>query len=236
MNRYYIVVLIMLILNTSLAIAQEDTSAASHKETLGFGIGALVGGLIAGPPGAVIGAAGGTLFGNHSAERDNAIADLENQLQDKTVALSYLQNEFANAQSEYAQTLQQVRLGNKQSTLEEFSEGIFFSVFFRTDKANIDPVLYPHIQDLVVLIRDFPEIKVQLDAHTDYRGKPEYNMVLSETRANAVQAELVKAGLPADRIQKHAYGESRARASKKDYEGYVFDRRVDIHLTLDTEI
>jgi len=236
MNRYCIVMLIMLVLNTSLATAQEDTSVASHKETLGFGIGALVGGLIAGPPGAVIGAAGGTLFGNHSADKDRAVADLAKQLQDKNIELAQLQNELANTQSAYSKALQQVRLENKQTALKDLSKGISFSIYFRTDKSEIDHTIYPHIQAMVGLIRDIPQIKVELEAYTDHRGQPEYNMTLSQSRARAVQTELIKAGLPSDRIQKHAYGESRARASKKDYEGYVFDRRVDIHLTLKIEV
>ena len=236
MNRCCTILLILPALYTPLIMAAENTPAASNKETVGFGIGALIGGLIAGPPGVVIGAAGGTLFGNHSAERDNTIADLEKRLQDKTIEFGHLQNEFANAQSEYAQTLHKVNLENKQAALKELSEGVSFQVFFRTDKANIDPILYPHIQELVALIREFPEIKVQLEAYADRRGKSEYNMTLSLSRAVAVQAELIKAGLPIERIQRHAYGESRARAGEKDYEGYVFDRRVDIHLTLDTEV
>lgn len=236
MNRFCTILLILLELYAPFIMAAENTSTTSHKETMGFGIGALIGGLIAGPPGVVIGAAGGTLFGNHSAERDSTIVDLEKQLQDKTIELAFLQNEFANAQSEYAQTLHKVKLEDKQAALKELSVGVSFSVFFRTDKADIDPVLYPHLQDLVALIRELPQIKVQLEAHADHRGKPEYNMTLSESRAKTVQTELIKAGLPADRIQKHVYGESRSRASERDYEGYVFDRRVDIHLTLDTEV
>jgi len=59
-------------------------------------------------------------------------------------------------------------------------------------------------------------------------------MQLSHNRARAVQAELINAGLPAVRIQKYAYGETRARTKIIDPDNYVFDRRVDIKLTLDS--
>ena len=112
--------------------------------------------------------------------------------------------------------------------------GISFSIYFRTNDTGIDPVLNTHIHDLVKLIRDVPEIRVQLEAHADERGLLSYNMQLSHNRARAVQAELINAGLAAARIQKYAYGETRARTKVIDQDNYVFDRRVDIKLTLDT--
>lgn len=235
MKKVCAVLLSTTLVHSPLTVSAQDTEATTRQETAGFGIGALIGGLIAGPPGAVIGAAGGTLFGHHTASKDNAIAALETQLQDKSIELAYLQDELARTQTRYAMNLQQVALDHRQAALGDLSKGISLSVFFRTNGTKIDPALSTHLYDLVKLIRDVPEIKVQLSAYADERGLPSYNLQLSQARARAVQAELIKAGLPADRIQQHAYGETRARAGSSDTEGYVFDRRVDIELTLDVE-
>jgi outer membrane protein OmpA-like peptidoglycan-associated protein len=59
-------------------------------------------------------------------------------------------------------------------------------------------------------------------------------MVLSKSRAQSVRKSLIEAGVPASRIYSHAHGE--ANAINKDREGLIFDRRVDIHLTIDTEV
>jgi outer membrane protein OmpA-like peptidoglycan-associated protein len=61
-------------------------------------------------------------------------------------------------------------------------------------------------------------------------------MDLSKKRIKGVQSEMVNAGLPEQRIQAHAYGEIHSKATEGDSEGYIFDRRVMIHLTLDTEV
>ena len=223
--------------NSSLAAAEQDTPATTAKEATGFGIGAILGGLIGGPPGAVIGAAGGTLYGNHAARKDDAIATLEKQLQEKSLALASLQNEFEAARSQYAGNLQKVAMDNKLQSLRKLSDGISFPVYFRTNDAGITSELGQQIRKLATLIRDYPEIKVRLDAYADERGLPSYNLQLSKARALAVHKELTRAGLPSTRILQHAHGEELAAegSGDADMDKFVFDRRVDVQFTLDTE-
>jgi len=225
------------ILNSSLAAAEQDTPAATARETTGFGIGAILGGLIGGPPGAVIGAAGGTIYGNHAARKDDAIVALEKQLTEKNLELATLQNELVAARNQYAGNLQKVAVDNKLQSLKKLSDGISFPVYFRTNDAGITTEVGQHIQKLTTLIRDYPEIKVRLDAYADERGLPSYNLQLSKARAMAVQKELTRAGLPSIRIMQHAHGEEPAAdgCGDVDVDEYIFDRRVDVQFTLDTE-
>jgi outer membrane protein OmpA-like peptidoglycan-associated protein len=90
-----------------------------------------------------------------------------------------------------------------------------------------------HINKLASLIYDYPELKVQLSAYADHRGKAAYNMALSKSRAQAVRNALIKSGVPGNSIYSHAHGEANANA--RDRESLIFDRRVDIHLTINTE-
>jgi outer membrane protein OmpA-like peptidoglycan-associated protein len=78
---------------------------------------------------------------------------------------------------------------------------------------------------------------VHLDAYADERGLPSYNLQLSKARALTVQKELTRAGLPSIRILQHAHGEELADdgCGDVDVDKYVFDRRVDVQFTLDTE-
>ena len=236
MKKICKLLLLASVIQPALAADQNSTEAVTQNETAGFGLGALIGGLIAGPAGAVIGAAGGTLYGNHTGKKQDQIALLEQQLQDKQIDLVRLQNEFSNIQAEYAGNLQKVATENRQTTLEKLADGISFSIYFRTNESHMDMNLAPHIQDLVNLIRDVPDIRVLVEAYADERGLPSYNLQLSRARAKTLQNELVNAGLPANRIIQHAYGEARSRAVNGDIEGYIFDRRVDIRLTLDSEV
>ena len=241
-----------LILSTSLLLVSTLTHAeidnySSNKESIGFGIGALIGGLIAGPPGAVIGAVGGSMFGHQKiitmetrdqeTIKDDAYASLEDQLQQKNNELALLQNNIAHnialGRSELARALRKVGLENKQSALKKLESGLSMSVYFRTNDDVIDNTLLPHIHELATLIHGYPSLKVQLSAHADHRGKPAYNMALSKSRAQAVRSALIKAGLPGHRIYSHALGEANANA--RDRESLIFDRRVDIHLTINTE-
>jgi len=236
MNRIWPVLLLTGVLHSAAVVAGDADSVTTAHETAGFGIGALIGGLIAGPPGAVIGAAGGTLYGQHNAKKELQVASLQQQLQEKNIEFAKLQQEFTNAQFAWAENLEQAALDKRNSSLEKLSDSISFSVYFRTDDAGLDPVLTPHIRDLVNLVLDSPGIKIQLEAHADRRGRTEHNLKLSRARSNSVRAELIRAGLPANRIIYHTHGEAHARSAEGDVEGYIFDRRVDLLLTPDSEI
>lgn len=224
------------VMQPAMAADHNSTEAADKNEVAGFGIGALIGGLIAGPPGIAIGAVGGAMYGHHTGQKEDRVTSLEKQLHDKQIDLALLQNQFAQTQVDYAGKLQKIAAENHRATLEKLTGEVSFSVYFRTNESCVEPVLAPHIRDLVNLIHDAPDVKVLLEAYADERGLPSYNLQLSQARAKNVQSELINAGLPANRIIQHAYGESRSRTTHGDIEGYIFDRRVDIRLTLDTEV
>ena len=211
-------------------------TAANHKEEAGLGIGAIIGALIAGPPGAIIGAAGGAWLGNKKKREDIKLSELEQGLIEKQGELVALQGEFQQLQGAFGQQLHKVKMEKHLGAMEQLSQGVSLTIYFRTNSAEIDAEIIPRIKKLANFIKDFPEIQVQLDAHADRRGHHNYNKTLSEKRARGVSRELIGAGLDITRIHSHAYGESEALSALGDDEGYVFDRRVNIHLTLDTEI
>ena len=211
-------------------------TAADHKEEAGLGMGAIIGGLIAGPPGAIIGAAGGAWFGNKQEKKDSKLTLLEQRLIEKQAELAYLQNEFTGLQSTLGQKLQKVKTEKRFGALEDLSRGGSLTVYFRTNSAEIDAEIIPRITKLATFVKEFPEIQLQIEAHADRRGHSNYNKQLSKQRAQVISQELIRAGLDSTRIHAHAYGESEALSAIGDDEGYVFDRRVNIHLTLNTEI
>ena len=73
---------------------------------------------------------------------------------------------------------------------------------------------------------DFKSLKVEVRGHTDNVGKPASNLILSEKRAKAVMAELVKNGVRADRITAVGYGDTMPIADNATAEGRAQNRRV----------
>jgi outer membrane protein OmpA-like peptidoglycan-associated protein len=73
---------------------------------------------------------------------------------------------------------------------------------------------------------DFKSLKVEVRGHTDDVGKDASNMVLSQNRANAVMAELVKNGVASGRITAVGFGETMPIADNKTAEGRAQNRRV----------
>ncbi|MBI2970320.1 MAG: OmpA family protein [Gammaproteobacteria bacterium] len=219
-------------------VAHADVSAARpdrSSEPAGLGLGALLGGLIAGPPGAILGAAGGRWLGSRAAHRNGQIAELEQGLAQRNGELAALQAEFHELEKLHGRELQRVNADGSGSALERISRGVSLSVYFRTASAELDPEFTTRIERLAALLQALPRVRLHLDAHADRRGTPAYNRALSERRAQAVRRILTGAGLPAERIQSHAHGETRALAAEGDAEGYVFDRRVSIDLSVDPE-
>jgi outer membrane protein OmpA-like peptidoglycan-associated protein len=73
---------------------------------------------------------------------------------------------------------------------------------------------------------DFKNLKVEVRGHTDDVGKDESNMRLSQNRANAVMAELVKNGVASSRITAVGFGETMPIADNKTSAGRAQNRRV----------
>lgn len=59
------------------------------------------------------------------------------------------------------------------------------------------------------MLRDNPNITIEMASHTDRKGSDEYNIALSERRAKSVVDYLITAGIPEGRLQYQGYGESR---------------------------
>ena len=83
------IILTSIICVQSITLASEiQNEPASNKENIGFGLGALVGGVLAGPVGVVIGAGGGTWLGDRENKSDDTIATFEKELNAKIVPVS----------------------------------------------------------------------------------------------------------------------------------------------------
>lgn len=104
-------------------------------------------------------------------------------------------------------------------------------VNFEFDKAkltvNAKALLDPVADALIAR----PDIKVEIDGHTDSKGSDAYNMKLSDARAASVVAYLVSRGVAADRMTSKGFGESQPVADNATDDGRELNRRVELKIT-----
>jgi outer membrane protein OmpA-like peptidoglycan-associated protein len=101
-------------------------------------------------------------------------------------------------------------------------------VHFDFDKYNIRPDDEPVLDEAAATLKDNPNIKVDVNGYTDAIGAAEYNLRLSQKRADAVADYLEKHGIPADRLAAHGYGKTNFVATNKTREGRAQNRRVEL--------
>jgi outer membrane protein OmpA-like peptidoglycan-associated protein len=100
-------------------------------------------------------------------------------------------------------------------------------ILFATDSAVLDTASFDTLDRLAVAAKACPGMRIAIQGHTDNEGSGDYNQRLSEQRAQAVVAYLVKAG--ADRVQLEAvgYGFTRPTAPNDTPENMARNRRIE---------
>ncbi|RIH64362.1 hypothetical protein D1164_14825 [Mariniphaga sediminis] len=77
------------------------------------------------------------------------------------------------------------------------------------DRWRIMPESEPELQKLIKLMKDNPSLKVELETHTDSRREDEFNLWLSQKRADSIVEYLVENGIEKERLTAKGYGETR---------------------------
>jgi len=104
-------------------------------------------------------------------------------------------------------------------------------IFFATNRARILKKSHDLLDEIAQVLLNHPEIElIEIQGHTDSKGRDRYNMRLSEKRAKAVYKHLAKLGVPKDRMQHKGYGEERPIADNDTDEGRAQNRRVEFHI------
>ena len=104
---------------------------------------------------------------------------------------------------------------------------------FENAKATIKPNSYKILNDIAKIFIENPTYIVEVQGHTDNVGKYDYNMDLSERRAQAVRTYLINQGVPAERLTAHGYGPDRPIDDNKTKAGRAKNRRVEFNITFE---
>lgn len=81
-------------------------------------------------------------------------------------------------------------------------------IYFDFDKSNIRPDAAIELAKVVEVLRDYPEMKIDVRSHTDSRGNDVYNLNLSDRRAKSTIEWIVSQGISKDRVAGKGYGET----------------------------
>lgn len=120
----------------------------------------------------------------------------------------------------------EVPTAEEQKQLNSYAKTILFD----TGKASIKKESAKVLNDIVDILKKYPQAKFSIDGHTDSVGSETSNQRLSEGRALSVKSFLVENGIDEFRLSSQGFGESKPVASNDTRDGKAQNRRVEINL------
>ena len=180
-------------------------------------------------------------------QNQRRLEELQNQMvRAQSSNLEKLQDQYAQQQTELQQT-QQAREAAEQraqqlsqdlaqvAQVREEPRGTVVtlsgSVLFASGESELLPAAQARLSQVArALTQKAKGASVVVEGHTDTQGSQEFNLDLSQRRAEAVKQFLVQQGVPGDRIEAKGLGFSQPVAPNKTAEGRANNRRVEIVL------
>jgi outer membrane protein OmpA-like peptidoglycan-associated protein len=173
--------------------------------------------------GALAGAGIGALIGNHRG-RNAAIGAGIGALAGGSVGL-YMDRQAAKLREELAGTGVSVTKVGDNIVLNMPG-----NVTFATDQSDVKGDFYPVLNSVAKVLKEYEKTLVHVTGHTDSTGGYEYNLGLSQRRADSVSSYLAAQGVQSVRLQARGFGPDRPVAGNDTPAGRQQNRRVEITL------
>lgn len=103
-------------------------------------------------------------------------------------------------------------------------------VQFETSKSTLLKTSLPVLDEVVRVMKQNPDYRLDISGHTDNVGDEAQNLLLSESRAQTVVAYLISKGVQAERITSKGYGETQPKTSNDTPAGQAVNRRVEFNV------
>ncbi|WP_348825115.1 OmpA family protein [Flavobacterium aestuarii] len=197
----------------------EATKNANNTQK-GAGIGVIAGGVL------------GAVIGNNTKLGTAAGAAIGAAVGGGTGAL------IGNSMDKQAREIDQALPG---ADVERVGEGIHLTlnenaVRFDVNKSTLTAQAKANLDKLVPVFNSYADTNIDIFGYTDNTGKPEYNLTLSQKRAESVKTYLVSKGLAASRFKTSGYGIADPIASNDTKEGQSQNRRVEFAITANAKM
>lgn len=117
------------------------------------------------------------------------------------------------------------------------SKVVLNNIFFDFDKSTLRQTSNVELRNLVRFMTRYPLLSIEISGYTDSKGTPEYNMKLSQDRAQAVVTYLIGKGINTARMTAKGYGEANPDAANQkadgtdNPQGRQLNRRVELKIT-----
>lgn len=102
------------------------------------------------------------------------------------------------------------------------------NIFFDVNKYELKPESTSELDKVVILLRDNPTLKIQINGHTDNAGKADDNITLSNNRAKAVVTYLATKGIDLQRLSFKGFGATQPIADNTTEQGRAQNRRTEL--------
>jgi sortase system peptidoglycan-associated protein len=241
-KKLFITTVVIAALATSSVNAEENTLTSetkhqqqAHNENIGFGSGAVIGAIAAGPIGAFVAGMGGIFiakFINVSDENDELnsalVKEQGRQISNEKIQKQY-QAKLQRLENSYQQQL--VTLESQQSQTGQLqAENLLMSLQFSTGSSDIAPHYQEQVSALAQILNSSPNMKVDLSGYTDLTGAQSLNQALSQARVESVRNLLMAQGVNEQQIATFAFGEESPVVANSEREVSFYDRRVVLKL------
>ena len=116
-----------------------------------------------------------------------------------------------------------------EQTLRTYRRLELYGIHFDFDKATIRPEARSLVADIAKTLELNPTWTLEIQGHTDSIGDPDYNLGLSDRRAQAIRAALIRRHHVApERLQAVGFGQSKPKADNGTLQGRALNRRVEL--------
>lgn len=223
-------------LANELLISEERHQEKTVNENIGFGSGAVIGAIVAGPIGAFVAGITGALIAKYMNVNDDVVLLSQNLANEKSShknELAAYEVNFNVAQQEYQNEL--ANLTEQRQKMDSLSEKIqaenlLMSLQFSTGSSEISAHYQEQISAVASVLNDSPKLKIDLSGYTDLEGEEGLNKKLSQARVESVKQLLMAQGVGENQIEIFAYGEEFPVVATKDQQVSFYDRRVVLKL------
>ena len=101
-------------------------------------------------------------------------------------------------------------------------------ITFASNQSSITPGFYETLNSVALVLNEFNKTTISVYGHADSTGPEDYNMQLSQSRAQSVVGYLVSQGVASSRLRAIGFGETRPLADNGTESGRAANRRVEV--------